>query len=169
MRIGITGHQSLRGRGELGWEWIDARIREILAEWCPLCAGITSLAAGADQRFAQIVLELGGTIEVIVPFPGYETRFVSEDDRSTYYYLLESARAVLTLPYVGSNDEVSYLDAGRRVVDRSDLLVAVWDGKPAAGLGGTADIVAYASSKSKKVIQINPVSGSVSEWSSPPA
>jgi hypothetical protein len=29
-------------------------------------------------------------------------------------------------------------------VDRSSVLVAVWDGQPARGLGGTADVVAYA-------------------------
>jgi hypothetical protein len=30
------------------------------------------------------------------------------------------------------------------VVEASELLVAVWDGEPARGLGGTADVVAYA-------------------------
>lgn len=159
MRIGITGHQALRG--ELGWEWIDAQIREVLTPWCPACVGITSLAAGADQRFAKIVLELGGAIEVIVPFPGYETRFEDEGDRAAYHQFLGAARAVLTLPRVEDDDQHSYLAAGRQVVDRSDLLLVVWDGKPAVGLGGTADIVAYASSKLKKIVQINPVSGRV--------
>jgi hypothetical protein len=32
-------------------------------------------------------------------------------------------------------------------VNRSDRLLAVWDGKPAQGLGGTGDIVAYAKSR----------------------
>ncbi|MFJ8953478.1 hypothetical protein ACIRO1_25525 [Streptomyces sp. NPDC102381] len=34
--------------------------------------------------------------------------------------------------------------AGKEVVDQSDVLLAVWDGKPAGGKGGTADVVAYA-------------------------
>jgi hypothetical protein len=29
-------------------------------------------------------------------------------------------------------------------VDRSDVLLAVWDGRPARGFGGTGDVVAYA-------------------------
>jgi hypothetical protein len=33
---------------------------------------------------------------------------------------------------------------GRAVVDRSDVLMAVWDGQPARGLAGTADVGAYA-------------------------
>ena len=36
------------------------------------------------------------------------------------------------------------MDGGRAVVDRSSVLVAVWDGQPSRGLGGTADVVAYA-------------------------
>jgi hypothetical protein len=36
------------------------------------------------------------------------------------------------------------MDAGRVVVDRSSVLVAAWDGQPSRGLGGTADVVAYA-------------------------
>jgi hypothetical protein len=37
------------------------------------------------------------------------------------------------------------MDGGRAVGDRSNVLVAVWDGQPARGLGGTADVVvAYA-------------------------
>lgn len=33
---------------------------------------------------------------------------------------------------------------GRVVVDRSARLLAVWDGQPARGHGGTAGVVAYA-------------------------
>ncbi|MEO5877101.1 MAG: hypothetical protein ABIQ26_19070, partial [Streptosporangiaceae bacterium] len=45
----------------------------------------------------------------------------------------------------------AYLVAGHRVVKRSDLLLAVWDGRPAGGLGGTADIVAYARDRGTEV------------------
>ena len=37
-----------------------------------------------------------------------------------------------------------YIAWGHTGVDRSSVLVAVWDGQPARGLGGTADVVAYA-------------------------
>src|SRR5262245_54205732 len=101
MRIGITGHQTLRG--ELGWGWIDGEIRSILAGLEPPWIGITSLAAGADQHFARIVLELGGAIEVVVPFPDYESRFCDEEARSCYRGLLSAAHAVLVLPGAGDS------------------------------------------------------------------
>ena len=37
------------------------------------------------------------------------------------------------------------------VPDRSSVLVAVWDGQPSRGLGGTADVVAYARQRSVPV------------------
>jgi hypothetical protein len=38
------------------------------------------------------------------------------------------------------------MEGGKVVVDRAEVLIAVWDGLPARGLGGTADVVAYAGS-----------------------
>ena len=42
------------------------------------------------------------------------------------------------------------------MVDRSERLVAVWDGKPARGIGGTADIVSYARQKGVPVVVLWP-------------
>jgi hypothetical protein len=36
-------------------------------------------------------------------------------------------------------------------VDRSDVLLAVWDGQPARGPGGTGDVVAYARARGTPV------------------
>ncbi len=40
----------------------------------------------------------------------------------------------------------------------ADLMVAVWNGRPAAGLGGTADIVKYALNSGKPVLHLDPES-----------
>jgi hypothetical protein len=161
MRIGITGHQALRGT--LGWEWVEGEIRRVLTGCSTPLIGLTSLAAGADQRFANVVLQLGGAIQVIVPFPDYETRFAGEEERSSYRRLLAAAQVVKVLPRLSENDEELYFTAGKRVADASELLIAVWDGRPAAGLGGTADVVAYAERQGIRVVQINPVDGLVTE------
>lgn len=36
------------------------------------------------------------------------------------------------------------MDASRTMLEGADKLYAVWDGKPARGYGGTADVVALA-------------------------
>lgn len=40
---------------------------------------------------------------------------------------------------------------GLIVVERCDALLAAWDGEPAGGFGGTADVVAYARSRGRPV------------------
>ena len=52
--------------------------------------------------------------------------------------------------------EAAFLAAGRLVVERSDVLAAVWDGKPARGSGGTADVVDYAKELRREVVVIWP-------------
>ena len=46
--------------------------------------------------------------------------------------------------------------AGKAIAERSDLVLAVWDGRPAGGLGGTADVVKYARERGTTVAVIWP-------------
>lgn len=80
----------------------------------------------------------------------------SKEDRSTYYRLLSSATRVEILQKAVSEEE-SYFNAGKRVVDLADFVVAVWDGKPAVGLGGTGDVVNYTRKIDRQVYHLNPI------------
>lgn len=51
--------------------------------------------------------------------------------------------------------EYAFLKAGKHMVQKSDIIFAIWDGQKAKGLGGTADIVEYAISVEKEVIHLN--------------
>jgi len=152
MRIGITGHQRLKDAA--GWAQVRARINEALDLADRPLIGLSSLAIGADQMFAEAVLQLGGNLELIIPFKGYELKFDDGSARLAYQRLLDQATKVETLEKAGS-DEEAYLAAGRRIVDRCERLIAVWDGQPAAGLGGTADIVDYCKSLRKPIVLIS--------------
>jgi hypothetical protein len=95
-------------------------------------------------------------VEAIIPFADYEDRFAPGAERNAYVRLLHQATRVTVLPRVGS-DEESYYAAGRLIVDSSEILIAIWDGEAAKGLGGTGDIVRYALEVDKPVYHINPV------------
>jgi hypothetical protein len=109
----------------------------------PDLVGVCSLAVGADQIFAKALLAAGGRLHVILPSANYNTTFNAGDELANYSDLVSSSSSVEELPFPGPSEE-AFFAAGRQVVDQSDLLFAVWDGAPAAGLGGTADIVQYA-------------------------
>ena len=157
MHVGITGHQEVENQ-----EWVKAQLIEELKNLNSSLVGISSLAVGADQFFAESVLRMNGQLMAIVPFEGYEKEFEGTG-RSNFTRLLEAATAIETLPMLTTKEE-SYLAAGKRVVDLSNLLIAIWNGKPAKGLGGTADIVQYAQEQSCKLIHINPLARSVTRF-----
>lgn len=140
MTIGISGHQDLGTSEEV--EWIGARLRDELSKRS-FSKGVSSLAAGADQLFAHIVLELKQTLEVVLPCRGYERAFKDDNIRKEFSALKNQAAHCQLLEFDAPSEEAFY-QAGRRVVDLSDLMMFVWDGKPAKGRGGTADIVDYA-------------------------
>lgn len=161
MRVGITGHQRLKETTD--WDWVEREMERILSAVPSPLVGVTSLAIGADQLFARVVLRRGGSLELIIPFEGYEATFDAERDRDEYRDLLRRASRVETLPGHGSNEQ-AYLAAGQRMVDVSELVIAVWNGKPAAGIGGTGDAVDYALRQGKWTLHVNPITRQVTEF-----
>ncbi len=153
MKIGISGHQYLEDPRE--WEWVGDAMRDLLLRFPRPLVGVTCLAVGADSLLATLLEEQNQSFEVVVPFADYESRLPTEA-RDEYRRLLDQASRVTTLQD-RSNDEESYFEAGKMVVDLSDVLITVWNGKPAKGLGGTADILAYAKQKEKPIVHLDPV------------
>lgn len=117
---------------------------------------MTCLAAGVDQMFASVVLELGGLLHVVVPSGDYESSFGDDEALASYRRLLARAANTTTLREFPGPTEEAYLAAGKTIVDRADEILAVWDGMPARGAGGTADIVHYATARGKKVTNVWP-------------
>lgn len=150
--IGCTGHQNIP---EEAITYVREAIRNELRRIDSLTlTGVCSLAEGADQLFAEAVLESGGKLDVIIPSSGYESTFGSKGVAG-YRRLLRRAskRRVLDWP---EPSEDAFLDAGHHVADSSDVLIAIWDGRESRGKGGTADIVRYAQQKGKRTVVIWP-------------
>ena len=138
-RIAISGH---RGLPSATADLVDKAIRAALAEYAPDVAGISCLADGADQIFARAVIDLGGTLDVIIPAAEYRDK-LPEEAHSEYDRLLAQATAVRRLPFTESTSQ-SHMEASKVMIDQADELYAVWDGQPARAYGGTADVVTYA-------------------------
>ncbi|QFU86580.1 hypothetical protein [Amycolatopsis sp. YIM 10] len=149
--IGITGHQELPSAARVhALERIDA----VLTQAAAPVIGLSSLAKGADQLFAELLLRSGGTLFAVIPSHDYATTF-SGAARDTYLRLRAAAKSAVTLDHHHASD-AAFDEAGRFVVEHSDLLVAVWDGSPARGTGGTADVVAHAHRLNRPVTVVWP-------------
>jgi hypothetical protein len=150
--LGVTGHQVIPSGAR---EMVVGAIRAILSEADGPLSARTSLAAGADQLFATELLRTGGRLHVIVPSRNYEQTFTADEDLALYRSLLQAADTITRLEF-DEPSEAAFLAAGKVVVDNSETLVAVWDGEPARGPGGTADVVGYAREMGKAVIIVWP-------------
>ena len=152
MRIAITGHRGLPAATE---RLVDRAIREQLAAYPSSdLVGISNLADGADQLFAEAVLDAGGQLEVIVPAARYRDG-LPEAAHAAYDALLSRATSVRRLDRIESTED-AHMEASKTMLDRADRLFAVWDGKPARGYGGTADVVAEARDRGIPVTVIWP-------------
>jgi hypothetical protein len=138
--VGMTGHAGLPARTT---ELVTAALRDTLAGYAPNLVGVSLLGPGADQLFARLVLELGGALYVVVPAAEYRDGFEDSEAQAGYDELYARASYFEALEHTESTEQ-AHMDGGQVVVDRSSVLLAVWDGEPSRGLGGTADVVAYA-------------------------
>jgi hypothetical protein len=139
-RIAISGH---RGFTPEVARLIDRAIRaELQAYRDSELVGLTCLADGADQLFARAVLDAGGRLEAFIPAAQYRDG-LPDDAKPLYDELLHQAATVHQLDHDESTSQ-SHMDASIAMLDRADRLFAVWDGQPARGFGGTADVAEYA-------------------------
>jgi len=162
LRVGVTGHRYLDSNDPAlvtavreNLKLIESRCRKGTAATPVGLTVVSALAEGADRIVAREGIGRGASLEVVLPLPldDYLTDFKSDTSRSEFCALLvDHASAITELP-AAERDE-AYERAGRVIVDRSDVLLALWDGEPARGRGGTAEIVAYARQQGVPVLQV---------------
>lgn len=141
VRVGVTGHRAF---AEV--DAVAALVDDVLARLGEGGRVVTSLAEGADRLVARRAARRPGWAhEVILPLDpaDYEADFADQASVGEFRDLLASAAEVHQVPPAPTRED-AYLAAGRAVLDRSDALLAIWDGAGARGRGGTAEIVAEA-------------------------
>ena len=172
LRVGVAGHRRFEDLGT-----VTKEVREALAmvpTVCGAAAGetvtlevVSPLAEGADRLVAREALrQPHASLIAVLPFAReeYERDFVTAVSRAEFDELL--ARAV-RVECVGQGceepgpvaqqqrREEAYAAVGRWVVEHADVLIAVWDGRQARGMGGTADAVAYARERGVPVLWVH--------------
>jgi hypothetical protein len=130
--------------------------RLYVAEAAPVLTAVSPLAEGADRIFAEEALERGYRLTCVMPFHRDEFRrdFAAPDssemDSAARFDAIlaraEGAGALTSFELDGRRDRENeaYSQAGRVVLNQSDLLVAVWDGGSTNGVGGTFETILQA-------------------------
>jgi hypothetical protein len=155
--VGVTGHRwnkiapdaITRVRRDLASVFANVD-RAIAAHQGASVLLISCLAEGADQ-LAVRERPAGWAFEAMLPFP--RARYMDDfapplatggvDRRGELTAALAAADTISEPPDILA-PEAAYDAAAARMLARSDILVAVWNGQPAAGRGGTETVVAKA-------------------------
>jgi len=164
-RVGISGHRklddapSLRREVEKILDAVEAALRQagakqsdgtqMFAEGDPLIAIVSPLADGADRMLANIARDRGYELRAPLPFDAEEyKKDFSPESAGEFEALLKQAGGgtteVANRPTTPGERDQGYWSVGQFVVRNCDLLVAIWDGEPARGLGGTQQVVDFA-------------------------
>ena len=186
LTVGVTGHR-LEAIPAAERSGVEARIAEALARIeaeamalhgrehdlfsrePPLFTLVSPLAEGADQMAAEAALGLGWQLQAVLPFDrqSYLADFNDEDSAERFHRLVEVATCMLELPGDPDDPLEAYVMAGRGTVAHFDILIAVWDGLPPRGRGGTAEIVELAIARGTAIVHLPVDPGRPSEilWS----
>jgi hypothetical protein len=119
------------------------RHADVLALEPPLLSLVSALAEGADRMAAEAALATGFMVQVALPFraESYEDDFKTPESQTAFRDLLRRAWSILTLPGSREDGLRAYEAAGLTILNNSDILLAVWDGGPSSGRGGTTNIL----------------------------
>ncbi|NND47296.1 MAG: hypothetical protein HKN55_06495 [Woeseiaceae bacterium] len=156
--VSVTGHRNLVV-DEV--PTIRKHVREFLTELCEKypdrgVSVMSSLAEGADQIAAEEAITLRIPVIAALPMPRdiYVTDFDSTRARESFDLLLAQSSEIFELPITpgntrrsiaeyGKNRTRQYAQLGVFLCAHSHILLALWDGKDNAKLGGTASVVRF--------------------------
>ena len=143
--VGVVGHRDVDRDDPRLRETMEAELYKLRAQ-APATPFVvlSPLAEGADRIVARIAMErLGARLVAVLPLQedDYAADFTGGASQEEFRDLL--SRAVVRT-HVGLNEGPrvgNYARAGAHTVEHCQVLVAVWDGNPARGTGGTAHVV----------------------------
>lgn len=161
--VGVTGHRPAALEG-VDLDLLERRIDTVLGVLSDLGHDhlLSGLAEGTDRLVARLALAAGWTLDAVLPFERdrYEADFAGRESRAEFAAFLDrSARVSVARagagPAAALDDAGPYAAQGRALVAGSDMLIAVWDGLPARGPGGTADVIGWARAAGAPVVWIH--------------
>lgn len=154
--IGVTGHRFLADRNRIDEALIG--VVESLAGTLPgPWTVVSALAEGADRLVARALLgQPGARLVAVLPLEvvDYQADFATPESRAEFQELLTRAEETVVLPSRDDRD-LAYEACGREVLDRSDVLVTVWDGAGEQGVGGTGAIVHRARERGMPIVWVH--------------
>ena len=162
LAVGFTGHRKVP---------YEAKSRQVIRDFLArqkeshpgILYGISSAASGGDQLFAESCLELDIPLRILLPRPAEQFR--ADFDEASWQRTVRIVEKAISVELTGEPESQSdqYYDCGIQTVAESQLLMALWDGLPARGAGGTQEMVSYARKTGHPIAWIHSETGEL-QW-----
>jgi len=151
INIAITGHRDIVVTKQLKVD-LKSFFKQLKPKY-KIVKLLSPLADGADRLVADIYLEVfKDKAHLIVPMPFNQKRYMEDFDSESKEEFLEYLKIADEIFEVENSQGCNYKSVGVYVADKSDILLALWDGTFNAKSGGTGDIVAYAREQGREVV-----------------
>ena len=177
IRLGITGHRTFDAKQTAD---LEAAVRRIFADLKTQMAAVLAqegaartyrpeplihltspLAEGADRIAARAAIAEGAILSAALPMPAteYKRDFAPGDTEFERLRSVAAENGAVTELYLAAihtkeERDASYAHVGSYIRRHSDILIAIWDGQPARGTGGTANVIVEAIEMGLPVIHI---------------
>jgi len=131
------------------WQWIREGLTEKFTQIKPEKI-ITGMALGVDTVAAEVALMLEIPFVAAVPFPGQENAWT--DEQKQHYKMLLALASEVEIVSPENSHRGIYQVRNKWMVDRADLVIAVWNGFK----GGTRNCIEYAVKQQVPVYRLDP-------------
>ena len=166
LAIGFTGHRNILDQAR-SRESIRGFLREQKRKTSAIVYGVSSAAAGGDLLFAESCLELDIPLRILLPLPREEFRKDFDEAAWLRAEQVIGKAASVDVTAVHEIRNEAYYECGVETVQQSQLMIALWDGEPSGGMGGTGEIKDFAEAMGKPVIWIHSATGAVQVLNEP--
>lgn len=153
--IGVTGHRHIKHDDKALINKITGELHTIRdAHQGADFILLTGLAEGADRLIAKLAMkELKAILIAVLAVPEefFMMDFANGQSKRQFKNYLKKSDVIITAPLLSKKARQDYTPSrnnqyawiGAFIALYSNYLIAVWDGKPARGRGGTADVVRW--------------------------
>ena len=162
--VGVTGHRPNR-MPQQQWHRIKNQLAQVMAEietsnLAHRTILLSGLAEGADRLAAFVALGRGWDLHAILAFHRrrFEEDFPDPFAVGEFRALLKASLTVeepKKRAHLRRPPEEGYYRVGRRLLDLSDVLIAVWDGEGSRGKGGTVEVIEEARARGVPVVWVH--------------
>jgi len=152
--VGVTGHRNIASNNKRLSNIVAKELRAVVRrhKGAPIII-LSGLAEGADRLVADVAREtLGAGLWAVLPLPDrlYLRDFATAGSIAEYKALKAASQRVIEAPLMGTRRSLArygeprnhqYAWIGAFIAKRAQVLIALWDGAPGRGTGGTAHVV----------------------------